>query len=71
MMYIQASFKEILGSYDPNTATGSTILRLDTERVKYWVTRGAVPSYAMRRLMITAGMLPPYVITKCQKLISF
>jgi small subunit ribosomal protein S16 len=42
-------FLEILGHYDP--VQTPVILKLDRERIDYWIGRGAQPTDTVRRLM--------------------
>ena len=44
-----SSFVEVLGHYNPRTAPET--LRLDRERVEYWLQRGALASDTVRTLM--------------------
>src|SRR3954453_4014779 len=44
-----SSFVEILGHYNPRTKPA--IVRVDGERVQYWLQRGAQPSDSVRTLM--------------------
>jgi len=41
-------FKEILGSYDPRQSRDS----LDSERIKYWLSRGAGPTDTVHNLLV-------------------
>jgi len=43
-------FIEELGVYDP-MAEGESKLRVDTERVKYWISQGAQPTDTVRGLI--------------------
>lgn len=45
---------EILGYYDP--LTDPATVRLDEERIRNWMSRGAKPSETVMRLMRQAGM---------------
>ncbi len=42
-------FLEILGHYNPTTHP--IVLKLDQERVQYWISKGAQPSPTVHRLM--------------------
>ncbi len=44
-----SSFVEILGHYNPRTKPA--IVKVDSERVQYWISKGAQPSDSMRTLM--------------------
>ena len=45
---------EIIGFYDPLTEPAT--VRLDTEKLERWISRGAKPSEVVSRLMRQAGM---------------
>lgn len=49
-------FIETVGYYDPLPET--TILKIDTDRVKAWMEKGALPSDTVRSLISKAGTLP-------------
>jgi small subunit ribosomal protein S16 len=44
-----SSFVEILGHYNPRTKPA--VVKVDAERVQYWLQRGAQPSDTVRTLM--------------------
>ena len=44
-----SSFVEILGHYNPRLKPA--VVQVDTERVNYWITKGAVPSASVRTLI--------------------
>jgi small subunit ribosomal protein S16 len=44
-----SSFVEILGHYNPRTRPA--IVKIDNERVEYWMKKGAQPSDSVRTLM--------------------
>ena len=44
-----SSFVEILGHYNPRAKPA--IVEVDTERVRYWLTKGAQPSGSVRTLI--------------------
>ena len=44
-----SSFVEILGHYNPRTKPA--IVKVDTERMKYWLSKGAQPSDSVRTLI--------------------
>lgn len=46
-------FKEILGSYDPRKSGGS----LGTERIKYWLSKGANPTATVHNLLVKHGII--------------
>ncbi len=47
-------FIEILGTYDP--LKGSAETKIDTERAKYWLQRGAQPTDIAKKLLQRAGL---------------
>jgi small subunit ribosomal protein S16 len=44
-----SSFVEILGFYNPRTKPA--VVNVDTERVNYWISKGAKPSDSVRTLI--------------------
>jgi small subunit ribosomal protein S16 len=44
-----SSFVEILGHYNPRTRPA--VVRIDTDRVNYWIGKGARPSDSVRTLI--------------------
>jgi small subunit ribosomal protein S16 len=51
-----SSFVEILGHYNPRSKPA--VVKVDTERAKYWLERGARPSDSVRTLM-ARHLTPP------------
>jgi small subunit ribosomal protein S16 len=49
-------FIEILGTYDP--MTDPVTLKIDEEKVKVWLGKGARPSDTARAFLIRQGLLP-------------
>jgi small subunit ribosomal protein S16 len=49
-------YLELLGTYCPKDETGAT--KIDAERAKAWLDKGAVPTDTVRTLLINAGALP-------------
>ncbi len=47
-------FIEIVGYYDPMKEPSE--IKVDPERVKYWLERGAQPSDSVKRLLQRAGL---------------
>jgi small subunit ribosomal protein S16 len=47
---------EVLGTYDPRTK--GTQVRLDLERVNYWLSKGAKPSDTLNAMIKKARRLP-------------
>ncbi len=52
-----SSFVEILGHYNPRTKPA--IVKIDTQRVEYWMKKGAQPSDSVRTLMARHLTPPP------------
>jgi len=48
---------EELGSYDPHGSDDQKV-KLNAERVKYWLSVGAQPSDTVRTFLKKAGLLP-------------
>ena len=46
-------FKEILGSYDPRKTTEA----LKADRVKYWLSKGALPTPSVNNLLVKKGVI--------------
>ncbi len=46
-------FKEVLGSYDPR----KTVDLLKTDRIKYWLEKGALPTGTVHNLLVTHRIL--------------
>jgi len=49
-------FIEALGTYDP--LTDPITVRIDGERVRTWMRKGARPSDVAKRLLVSQGILP-------------
>jgi len=56
-----SSFVEILGHYNPRTRPA--IVKIDKERVEYWMKKGAQPSDSVRTLMARHLTPPPSPVT--------
>ena len=50
-------FVEILGHYNPRTKPA--IVKIDQDRVDYWITKGAQPSDSVRTLIARHLTAPP------------
>ena len=63
-------FIAILGTYDPLAASGN--VKIDLERVKTWMGKGAKPSLTVSQLLKRAGMAPekPVVVKKTPQAVS-
>lgn len=48
------SFIEILGTYNPQKGQSET--KIDTERAKFWLQRGAQPTDVAKKLLQKAGL---------------
>ncbi len=51
---VKGKFLEILGHYLP--AQKQPVFKVNTERVTYWVSKGAIPSNTLARLLKKEGM---------------
>jgi len=49
-------FIELIGSWDP--LANPNILKLDVDRAKYWISKGAQPSNTVRSLIKKASQAP-------------
>jgi small subunit ribosomal protein S16 len=47
---------DLLGTYNPKPETGTT--KIDVEKAKAWLSKGAKPTDTVRSLLILAGALP-------------
>ncbi len=47
-------FLEILGTYNPMTDPSE--IKIDTERAKHWLDRGAQPSSTVKKLLSISGL---------------
>jgi len=56
---------EVVGTYNPvpTRSTKEKSLRLDVDRVHYWIAVGAQPSDRVHWLLAQAGLLPPKPVT--------
>ncbi len=59
-----SAFVEILGHYNPRTKPA--IVKVDSERVQYWISKGAQPSDSMRTLM-ARHLTPVPVVAEAPK----
>jgi len=48
---------EILGSYDPRQENEEDKVKLKEDRIKYWLSQGALPSETVGVLLKKAGLL--------------
>lgn len=51
----RGKFIERVGFFNPRAAGGEERLRIDRERVQYWVNQGAQPSSRVTQLMKTSA----------------
>lgn len=52
-------FIEIVGHYNPGHHTPAEKMFLKTDRVQYWLSKGAQPSEVVRKYLGILGILPP------------
>jgi small subunit ribosomal protein S16 len=57
---------EELGTYDPTNKDAARVVKLNEERVKYWLSVGAQPSDTVRSLLRKTGILPAAVAPKAK-----
>lgn len=57
-------FIEIVGHYQPGLKTPTEKMFLKTDRVQYWLSKGAVPSEVVRKYLGILGILPPVDFSK-------
>lgn len=55
-------FIENIGHFNPRTEPETVVL--DNERALYWLSMGAQPSDAVRRLLVNAGVMAEYEASK-------
>ncbi len=53
-------FIETLGSYDPHS--NPPVVKLDGEKVKEWLGKGAQPSEAAEKILVRAGVIEKKVV---------
>lgn len=49
--------KEQLGAYNPLAKERKDQVKLDVERIKYWLSKGAQPSETMHNMLIEFGVI--------------
>ncbi|HRY28981.1 MAG TPA: 30S ribosomal protein S16 [Elusimicrobiota bacterium] len=49
-----AASLEVIGHYHPEEKTEKIVV--DTERLKYWISKGAQPSDTLRTILVTKGI---------------
>lgn len=50
-------YLEAVGTYDP--APSPAAVSLKTERVKYWIDKGAIPTHTVKNLLKKEGLFSP------------
>ncbi len=50
-------FIDIIGTYDPRAKAAADKVKLDVEKAKDWVKRGATPTETVASLLTKAGVL--------------
>jgi small subunit ribosomal protein S16 len=50
-------FIEVLGTYNPKGQTTADKVRVDVEKARYWLSKGATPSDTVHALLKHAGVL--------------
>jgi small subunit ribosomal protein S16 len=51
-------FIEILGTYNPKAATAAEKVKVDAEKARQWLAKGATPSDTVQSLLKQAGVWP-------------
>jgi small subunit ribosomal protein S16 len=49
-------FIEILGTYNPKGATSADKVKIDAEKARQWIAKGATPSDTVQSLLKQAGV---------------
>jgi small subunit ribosomal protein S16 len=49
-------FIEILGTYDPKGETAADKVKIDAEKARQWIAKGAMPSDTVQSLLKQAGV---------------
>jgi len=52
-------FIEIIGTYDPKGETTADKVKVDAEKARQWMARGATPSDTVQSLLKQAGVFQP------------
>ena len=55
-------FIEILGTYNPKGQTAADKVRVDAEKARRWLARGATPSETVESLLKQAGVFKPTTV---------
>ncbi|HEU4700709.1 MAG TPA: 30S ribosomal protein S16 [Gemmatimonadales bacterium] len=51
-------FIEIIGTYDPKGKTAADKVKVDAEKARDWLAKGATPSETVESLLKQAGVVP-------------
>jgi small subunit ribosomal protein S16 len=51
-------FIEIIGTYDPKGTTAADKVKVDAEKARNWLARGATPTETVESLLKQAGVVP-------------
>jgi small subunit ribosomal protein S16 len=57
-------FVEIIGTYDPKGATPADKVKVDAEKARQWIAKGATPSDTVQSLLKQAGVFTTAVTAK-------
>ncbi|MBA2460062.1 MAG: 30S ribosomal protein S16 [Gemmatimonadales bacterium] len=52
-------FIEIIGTYDPKGETAADKVKVDADKARQWIARGATPSDTVQSLLKQAGVFQP------------
>ncbi len=52
-------FLEVLGTYNPKAQTAAEKVKVDVEKARTWLSKGATASETVESLLKAAGVIPP------------
>ena len=55
-------FIEIIGTYDPKGATPADKVRVDADKARHWISKGATPSDTVQSLLKQVGVFKPTAV---------
>jgi small subunit ribosomal protein S16 len=55
-------FIEIIGSYNPKGAAPAEKVKVDADKARLWISRGAIPSETVQSLLKQAGVFKPTTV---------
>jgi small subunit ribosomal protein S16 len=63
-------FIEILGTYNPKGATAADKVKVDAEKARQWIAKGATPSDTVQSLLKAAGVFSTEVASRESRVAS-